>query len=304
MQVHDVKTTATTTLWVDSKNGTERRNPDTGVIINKDTNNIYFDMKHTQQSVVGIAISRVRVDARIPRLQLKERTIPIAVSATGGAPWTLETLTFPSYGPHSNNPGADPITNPGISGNLTEFVATFNNNNPGYDLDLVLPSTGGRMGYTSGTTNFVAFIDSAGARRLGFNNYPVTVNIGGTDYAITIPADNVSTVIADAPHDYRVPDLYLHIDMEVASEQGQRHQNIIYRMMINDRDIHAPAPDNDEVPAYLDDDRVVTPIELSNKFLPFNRFRLSWHYEDGTLADLGGAEWSLKMELISAVQTH
>lgn len=311
MQVHDIKTTATSTLWIDSKNSNGRRNPDTGAVQTANTNNLYFDMKHTKHSLVGIAVSRVRMDARIPRMTMKERQgllVQSTVSNTG--PFQLVTVNWPSRGTHSVNPGYDPLIHVGIKGDFSDFIATHNNNATPFDIDLTIAKNDGHLGYVgTAAGTWCAPVDCPFYRRLGFTDFPFTANIGGEIYKHGTAVNNTGQVIATKSHDYRVPDLYLHIDMEVMSEQGQRHQNIIYRMMLNDKQLFGDSTANlvaveNEVPAYIDDDRVVTPIELSNKFLPINRIRLSWHYEDGTLADLDGAEWSLKLELISAVHTH
>jgi len=305
MQVHDIKTTSTHTLWIDSKNGNGRKNPDTGALINANTNNLYFDMKHTQHSLVGIAISRVRLDVRIPKLTYAEREA-LFVRSTGGpeGPFTLEKVTWPSRGPHSASAVGNPLIHTGAKGTFADFLATFNDLMP-FNVVLVPGSEDGHLTYTSTSPGlWVAPVDCPFYRKLGFTEFKNSATIGGITYYHGTAVDNTTNGdLGGKPHDLRVPDLYLHIDMEVASEQHQRHQNIIYRTMINDKQLIGDNNTN-EVPAYIDDDRVITPVELSNKFLPSNRIRLSWHYEDGTVADLDGAEWSLKLELISAVQVH
>ncbi len=307
MQVHDIKTTVTHTLWIDSKNAEGRKDPNTGKLLNWESNHqLIFNLKHTQHSLIGLAVSRVRIDTRIPRMNTKERTAYIMQSTTSpNGPFQLVEIKWPSRGTHNQVANHDPLVHVGIKGDVSDFIATHNNNTTPFDMELVPAATDGHLAYASTDASiWVAPVDCAFYRRLGFTDFPNSQVVDGVTYKFGTPMNNANVILGGKSHDYRVPPLYLHADLDVNSEQGQRHQNIIYRVIINDKDLYGYNSASDEIPAYIDADRVVTPIELNNKFLPTNKLRLSWHYEDGSLADLHGAEWSCKLELISAVAQH
>ena len=305
MQAYDTKTTTTQSLWLDSKNAEGRKDPDTGKLLNWESNhNLVFNLKHTQHSLIGIAVSRVRLDVRIPRMNFKERKAYIMQSTTSASgPFQLVEINWPSRGVHDQAPSYNPLIHVGIKGLVTEFIGTHNHSSTPFDMLITTTSNDGHLGYTSkDAALWVAPVDCAFYRRLGFTDFPNSQVIDGVTYNFGVAVNNATTIVGGKSHDYRVPDLYLHVDMDVNSEQWQRHQNIIYRTIMSDRSYFNIG--SHEIAAYIDNDRVVTPIELNNKFLPTNKIRLSWHYEDGSLADLNGAEWSCKLELISAVATH
>lgn len=313
----DLKNTVVSTYWLDSRNGRGRKDPDTGTILNKATDRVRFDFKQTAHSIVGIAVSMVRMSTRIPRLKRNEREFKIIRGPTGGPNYTQETHVFPPEGGGTFSDPNRPSIYSGQSGNAPDFFHEINFDMIGV-FDLKFNNNMGTnqvLHYGSYDVNVdVGIVDSPFARRMGFTNFPVntvTTNVGAVNHTpfTNIIGDLDMIRRADKAHDYRIPDLYLHCNFEVKSEQGERRQNIIYRMLMDDYDMWSPlqGPAIDgvrSVPAYLDKERVVTPIEIETKFIPVNEIILSWHYEDGTLADLNGEEWSLKFEIISAVERH
>ena len=306
MEFYDVKNTSTSLFWIDSKNADGRKNVDTGALQSKDTNFLNFETKLPMANTAAISISRVRLDARLPRLQPSEQTAFVIQGPALGGPFQILTLIWPTRGHHNFSGVSDVQSSPGIKGNFIEFIQAHNTNAAPYDVVLNQVGTDGHLSFTTKHGNsYIGMIDCPFWRKLGFSDFKNTTTVNGVQVQHSTVVNHNTFIYSDKPHDYRVPDLYLHIDLEVNSEQHQRHQNIIYRTLFDDKTmfdytnaLSQQPPTALEIPSYLDKERVTTPIELMNKGLPINRFRLSWHYENGQKANLDGAEWSCKLEFI------
>lgn len=315
--------TTTTTFWLDSRNAEGRRDS-SGNIVTSETNNLRFPFRHTEHNVIGLAISDVGVDMRMPRLKPSERLLQVIIR-TGGTTF-LEELIVPIFGP-TPSPGYNTYpslnTLSGCSGNLVDFI-NWNNEHADVTgnslwklgLSLIDSNSGQRIAAylkSSSPDTEIAIVDNPLAHILGFHEFPnsgVPDNPGGTpSYRwttftdITNPDNKTTDLIGTSPHNYEVPDLYLHaLNVDVHGEQKRRHANIVYKTMWNSADVFDLT--SFAAPKYIDKERVVTPIEVNNKYLNLNDVRFVWCYEDGSIIDLNANEWSLKLELIKATGHH
>jgi hypothetical protein len=303
-----MKTTVIHNLYLDSKHAEGRRDSD-GKLLNYQTDLCVFYTKHTIPNIVGIAVSRVRINAAIPRLRKSERELIVfAGTAADGSNATSTKITFPSSGPSSANNPAYTHSYSGISGDFKDFLKTLSEVDHGSHIKFNQSTkSNNRIVYgAKDNTKYVAIEDNNFARMLGFTKYTTQTTAEGKKQltVFTNATSFTSTdreTHGDIPCSYALPDLYLHCDYGVLSEQGGQHSNILYKTCFEDKE-HTLGTDN--LYHYIDKDRVVVPVELDMKHVPMNKIRLSWHYEDGSLADLNGNEWSLKLELIQSVEQH
>ena len=314
--LEDHKSTVIHNVWLDSRNGRGRLDSN-GNIQNHDTDRVRFDLNKTIGNAVAVAISRVKIDTRFPRLKPEERTLTVIAGSSlaqslGSYTGTFTTykIVFPERGPVETYSDDNRQETAGIAGSINDFIAAldFNASSP-INMSRA-PGNHGLLMYRSthlSQRHYVALVDSKLARLMGFTKYTEKnfTSVDGADgtYNTTTLTDNnsftsgvVDGQIGDRPHQYQIPDLYLHLNFDLKSEQNRHQSNIAYRALFTEGTTSIVS-----VGVYTDDERVVTPVEINSKHVPINEIVCSWHYYDGTLADLAGMEWSLKLELLRHV---
>lgn len=312
----------TTCLFIDSRNAEGRRESKTEHPTNTDTDRCTFALYKTITDIVGVSVNRVKVDMRIPHFKPNERRLTFIGAASASGNFITEHVDFPSIGPPTSGSVIaqnNHHTHSGITGTIEGFLDVLG------DMDGVFVkfptslNSADRLFYASRAQSgreYVAIVDTPMARRLGFTKYSTsTLNLDGSNQSVRhTPITNDTSLTstspvttdrhAQNPLDFDVPTLYLHCNLDVNSEQQAGSKNIIYKTCYSQREMYDPTHMQTHNPYYTDDNHAAIPVDVLTMSRPLNQLRLSWHYEDGTLADLNGAEWDMQVNLISKKKAY
>lgn len=304
--------TKTHRVYLDSRFARNRIDRDTKRIKTAVTNPLTFDFGYPFHNIIGIAVSDVSLDVRIPKFRPDERQLEWLLEPSPGQ-IAYETVSIPPVGTGEN---PDSRVDEGVN-----MATTAEGVISGLNL---LPTTQNGIKFKSVKDNQyalyeptfsqspsvavpVALVDNKASRRLGYYKFPFSSTV--TTSGVTTGAENVGKTYRhtkfvsntrdsepDTTHELRIPDLYLSCDWNVNAYINQQQRNIIYKAIFNDAQ---EAPDGDKrVPFYVDRQRTVAPLELSAPHASKNKITLRWMYADGRLAEIR-SEWSLTLDIIT-----
>lgn len=268
-----------------------------GKVKDENTNTCLFRLGTQLNNLYGVRIEAMEMSNLIPRLRKDERTLHLIMY---NGSWNVLTIEIQKQ--YTN------LTPVGLLDHINDLLQANSAFNALGSLFKLYANGHIELTAPTNPSHFIFIQYTKLAAKLGFRSFTHSLSADHRNAAINSNYSTFSTGSApftEEIHDVTIPDLFLQCqELNTISEVDGKRRNILYVLRSTDHTTYhgSHTGATNKIYQEIKDYTVIQPkndaIELGNAYRGLTQLTLSWHYLDGSLADLAGANWSVRIDFL------